>query len=56
MKTNGASIVQQQYIETTDIVDNMAVIEKGITPTDSIIVSGGQKVRSGQQVKSISAQ
>lgn len=56
MKTNDASIVQQQYIETTDIVDNMAVIEKGIAPTDSIIVSGGQKVRSGQQVKSISAQ
>ncbi|MBQ9090130.1 MAG: efflux RND transporter periplasmic adaptor subunit [Alphaproteobacteria bacterium] len=56
MKTNEAGIAQQQYIETTRVVDNMAVVDKGIIPTDTIIISGGQKVRSGQQVKSISAQ
>ncbi len=55
MKMNDANIAVQQYIETTEMIDNMAIIEKGLTAEDTIILAGGQKVTSGQSVKSMSA-
>ncbi len=55
MKMNDGNIAVQQYIETTDVIDNMAVIEKGLTDRDTVILAGGQKVTSGQSVKSTSA-
>ncbi len=56
MKTNQDDMAIQQYIETTEIIDNMAVIEKGLTPQDTVIFAGGQKVTSGQSVKTMNAQ
>lgn len=55
MKTDEAGIATQQYIETNDVYENMAVIDAGLTLDDTIIVSGGQKVRSGQKVKSVNS-
>ncbi len=55
MKTNPSGIAVQQYIETSETIDNYAVIDKGLSANDTVILSGGQKVSTGQKVKSISA-
>ncbi len=55
MKMNSDGIAVQQYIKTTETIDNMAIIENGLTPQDTVILAGGQKVTSGQPVKSTSA-
>ncbi len=55
MKMNNENVAVQQYVETTEMIDNMAIIEKGLTAEDTIILAGGQKVTSGQSVKSMSA-
>lgn len=55
MKANNAGIAVQQYVETSETIDNYAVIDKGLSATDTIILSGGQKVSTGQKIKSISA-
>ena len=55
MKANNAGIAVQQYVETSETIDNYAVIDKGLSANDTIILSGGQKVSTGQKIKSISA-
>ena len=54
MKVN-KDIAEKQYIEAGDNYQNMTIIEKGLTPSDTIIVSGAQKVQSGQTIKSTAA-
>ena len=55
MKANNAGIAVQQYVETSETIDNYAVIDKGLSTNDTVILSGGQKVSTGQKIKSISA-
>ena len=55
MKANNAGIAVQQYVETSETIDNYAVIDKGLSANDTVILSGGQKVSTGQKIKSISA-
>ena len=56
MKINEDGLAVQQYVETKEIIDNYAIIDKGLSFNDTIIISGGQKVSTGQKVKSISAE
>lgn len=49
------NIAEKQYVEVGDNYQNMSIIEKGLSPTDTIIVSGAQKVQSGQTIKSTAA-
>jgi len=49
------NIVQQKRIQMGESVDQMRVIEKGITPKDRVIVSGILRARPGYPVTPLAA-
>lgn len=51
MKVDENNVAHQQYIETDDSFDNFYIVKSGLTLNDTIIFSGGQKVRDGQPVQ-----
>ncbi len=55
MKIDKENIAVQQYIEVDKTIDNSTIVNKGLTTNDTIIVSGGQKVSTGQKVQSMNA-
>jgi len=55
MKAVGDSALQQ-YIEIGPAYENFYIVEKGLTAEDIIILSGAQKVHTGQKIKSTAAQ
>lgn len=55
MKAVGDSAIQQ-YIEIGPAYENFYIVEKGLTAEDIIILSGAQKVHTGQKIKSTAAQ
>ena len=55
MKAVGDTAVQQ-YVEVGPAYEEFYIIKKGLNPEDVIILSGAQKVQSGQKIKSTAAQ
>lgn len=53
MTIDSENKAHQQYIEATENIDNYYIVENGLSPQDTIILTGGQKVREGQLVKPI---
>lgn len=53
MKVTPDKTALQQYIQTMGNLDKFYIVEKGLTKEDIIILSGAQKVRSGQKIKSV---
>lgn len=53
MKVTPDKTALQQYIQTMGNLDKFYIVEKGLIKEDTIILSGAQKVRSGQKVKSV---
>ena len=51
MKITNDNTAVQQYIQSTENIDNYYIIEQGLTPSDLIVLTGVQKVRNGQKVK-----
>jgi membrane fusion protein, multidrug efflux system len=47
---NDENIVQQRRVKTGQLVDDMRVIEQGVTDKDRIIVTGAQRARPGFKV------
>lgn len=56
MKIDKENIAIQQYIDADKTVDDSTIVRKGLTTNDTIIVSGGQKVSTGQKVQSMNAE
>lgn len=46
---------QQQYIDIGDIYEDAYILKKGLMPQDEIVLSGGQKLLNGQEIKSTKA-
>ena len=56
MRVNPDETVIQQYIKQGQTVDNSIEVESGLKAEDTIVLSGGQKLRSGQSIHVISTE
>lgn len=52
---NKDDVVEFRRVRTSDLVDDMRVIEDGLTATDRVIVNGTQKARPGGKVTPVQA-
>ncbi|MBQ8677024.1 MAG: efflux RND transporter periplasmic adaptor subunit [Alphaproteobacteria bacterium] len=50
MTVNDKGIVEQKYIATGEVIDDMQVVKEGLNGDEKVIVQGLQKVRAGAEV------
>lgn len=55
MTVDSDNKAHQQYIDATENIDNYYIVESGLSAQDTLILTGGQKVREGQTVNPIPA-
>ena len=56
MRVNPDKTVVQQYIKQGQTTHNMITVEAGLSPNDTIVLAGGQKLHSGQSIKEVTTE
>ncbi len=56
MKVNSDNTIQQQYVRVGDLINGRAFVLDGLQPSDTVILSGGQKLHNGQQVRPLTTE